>query len=202
MIAAEHRGHGRTDNPAGFQTFDQMGDDIAALIELIELGPVHVAGISDGGVIALDLALRRPHLVRTITIVGSNYCVDDITRGAAQSIDADGIERDHPEAAAAFAARHDHGKGGDYWKELIRQILENNDVNPAWTAADLNRIGCPVLLIGGENDPFANIDQMTAMKREIPNAEWLIVNHAGHPVHFEHPEIIGPQMLDFLARNA
>src|ERR687890_338585 len=48
VFLVEHRGHGRTDNPAGFMTFEQMGDDIAAFIEQLELGPVHIAGISDG----------------------------------------------------------------------------------------------------------------------------------------------------------
>jgi len=42
---------------------------------------------------------------------------------------------------------------------------------------------------------------MVTMKREIPRAEWLIVNHAGHAVHVEHPEIVGPRVLDFLSRS-
>ena len=39
------------------------------------------------------------------------------------------------------------------------------------------------------------------MKREIPNAEWLVLNDSGHPVQFEHPEIVGPRVLDFLRRS-
>jgi pimeloyl-ACP methyl ester carboxylesterase len=83
----------------------------------------------------------------------------------------------------------------------MRQIVENNTSNPTWTPEDLRRISCPALLIAGENDPFATLEQMATMKREIPGAEWLIVNHAGHPVHFEHPEIVGPRILDFLRRS-
>ena len=70
LVLVEHRGHGRTDNPAGVMTFEQMGDDLAGLVAQLGLGSVHVAGISDGGVVALDCALRRPDLTRTITIVG------------------------------------------------------------------------------------------------------------------------------------
>jgi pimeloyl-ACP methyl ester carboxylesterase len=61
----EHRGHGRTNNPAGFMSFDQMADDIAGLVDELKLGAVNVLGISDGGVIALDLALRRASLIPT-----------------------------------------------------------------------------------------------------------------------------------------
>jgi pimeloyl-ACP methyl ester carboxylesterase len=198
----EHRGHGRTDNPAGFMTFEQIGDDIAELVEQLGLAPVHIAGISDGGVVALDCGLRRPQMTRTVTAVGANYCVHEGIRAVASSLDPDGLEQQSPEAAAEFARRHDQGKDPGYWKDLLHHIIANNTANPSWTADDLRHISRPTLLIAGENDPFATADQMAVMKREIPGSEWLIVNHAGHPVHFELPDIIGPRILDFLSRNA
>ena len=101
-----------------------------------------------------------------------------------------------------MAGLHDGGKHPGFWKELIAQIMDNNRVNPAWTPADLRRVHCPTLLIAGETDPFANTEQMVVMKSEIPDAEWLIVNHAGHAVHAEHPEIVGPRIVDFLLRHS
>lgn len=202
VLVVEHRGHGRTDNPAGFMTFEQMGDDVSALVERLALGRVHIAGISDGGVVALDCALRRPQLCRTITVVGGNFSVHDGVRAVASSLDPDALEESAPEAAADFGRRHDVGKYPGYWKDLLRHIAANNLENPSWTESDLARIRCPALLIAGENDPFATAEQMAAMKRSIPGAEWLIVNNAGHPVHFECPEIVGPRMLDFLDRHA
>jgi pimeloyl-ACP methyl ester carboxylesterase len=201
-ILVEHRGHGRTNNPAGFMTFEQIGDDLAALAGELELGPAHIAGISDGAVVALDCALRRPQLARTIVVLGGNYSTHDDMRAFAASMDPDAIEQAAPEVAAEFARRHDQGKEPGWWKVLIRQIVENNLANPTWTPEDLRRVGCPTLLVAGENDPFATLDQIATMKREIPGAEWLIVNDAGHPVHFEHPEIVGPRILDFLERNS
>ena len=202
LLVVEHRGHGRTDNPAGFMTFEQMGDDVAALAEEFAVEPAHIAGISDGGVVALDCALRRPELCRTITVVGANFAVHDGVRAVAASLDPEALEQTAPDAAAEFARRHDVGKYPGYWKDLLRHIVANNMVNPSWKEADLERIRCPALLIAGENDPFATAEQMAAMKRSIAGAEWLIVNNAGHPVHFEHPEIVGPRMLDFLDRHA
>lgn len=202
LVVVEHRGHGRTVNPTGFMTFDQMGDDLAALVGRLGLAPAHLAGISDGGVIALDTALRRPDLVRTLTTVGANYRVDAATLAAVDALDADAIEAAHPEEAARFAARHDAATHPGYWKDLIAQVKRNNATSPAWTPEDLRRVRCPTLLVAGEHDPFANTDQMVVMKREIPGAEWLIVNHAGHAVHFEHPEIVGARVADFLARHS
>jgi pimeloyl-ACP methyl ester carboxylesterase len=202
LVMPDHRGHGRTANPAGWMTFEQLGDDLDALIEHLGGGPAHLAGISDGGVAVLDQALRRPETVRSLVLVGTNYRVDERTLGEASSIDAEALERDHPDLAAKFAAMHDAGKHPGFWKELVGQIVENNRVNPAWSAADLRRVRCPTLLVAGENDPFANTEQMVVMKAEIPSAEWLIVNHAGHAVHSEHPEIVGGRMLDFLLRHS
>ena len=133
-MLVDHRGHGRTTNPAGWMTFEQLGDDLTALIEQLDLGAVHLAGISDGGVTALDQALRRPDTVRTIVLIGTNYCVDERTLGEVDSIDADIIERDHPGPRRASSPRcHDAGKHPGFWKDLIGQIIDNNRVNPSWT---------------------------------------------------------------------
>jgi pimeloyl-ACP methyl ester carboxylesterase len=202
LVMPDHRGHGRTTNPAGWMTFEQLGDDLNALIEHLGQGAAHLAGISDGGVAVLDQALRRPQTVRSLVLVGTNYCVDDRTLGEVESIDADVLERDYPEFAAKFAALHDEGRHPGFWKDLIGQVIDNNRVSPTWTAADLERVQCPTLLIAGEDDPFANTEQMVVMKEAIPNAEWLIVNHAGHAVHSEHPDIVGPRMIDFLLRHS
>ena len=183
-------------------TFEQLGDDLNALIEHLGLGPVHLAGISDGGVTALDQALRRPDTVRTIVLIGTNYCVDEqhTRRGRTRSTPTSS-SGDYPDLAAKFARDHDGGKHPGFWKDLIAQIVDNNRVNPSWTPADLRQVRCPTLLIAGENDPFANTEQMVVMKSEIPDAEWLIVNHSGHAVHSERPEIVGPQIVDFLLRH-
>ncbi len=202
VLLVEHRGHGRTDNPAGFMTFEQMGDDVAALVEQLGLEAVHIGGISDGGVVALDCALRRPQMSRTITVVGANFTVHDGIRAVAATLDPDVLEQTAPDAAAEFGRRHDQGKYSGYWKELLRQIIANNTANPSWTDDDLRRIRCPTLLIAGENDPFATAEQMAVMKQAIPGAEWLIINHAGHPVHFEQGDLVAPRILDFLSRNA
>ena len=92
----EHRGHGRTNNPAAFMTFELIGADIAAFAEQLELGPVHLAGISDGGVVALDCAIRRPQLTRTITALGANYCVHEGILNVAASLAPDALEESAP----------------------------------------------------------------------------------------------------------
>ena len=59
----------------------------------------------------------------------------------------------------------------------------------------------PTLWIAGENDPWFELDQHLTMKRHIPGAELLIVNHAGHGPQQTHPHLVGPAIMDFLTRR-
>ena len=200
-IHLEHRGHGRTDNPAGRIAYDLIASDVGAFIEQMGLAPAHLAGVSDGGIVALHIGMTRPELARSLVAVGPNYFNDDLVREANKFADLERIERETPELMAVYAARHDRNKPPGSWRELFRALAENLAVNPNYTEADLARIPVPTLLIAGDDDLWGNTAQMAAMKRAIPGAELLIVNHAPHEVQHTHPGIVGPQVLEFLARH-
>ena len=200
-IQVEHRGHGRTDNPAERLDYAMIASDVCAFIEQLGAGPAHLAGVSDGGIVALTIGMTRPELARALVAVGPNYYNDDLVREANTFADLGKMERETPWLMDVYAKRHDRGgKPAGAWRELFRQLAANLAVNPAYTLEDLARIPNPTLLISGEEDLWGNIAQMTDMKRAIPNAELLIVNHAPHEVQHTHPWIVGPQVLDFLAR--
>lgn len=199
-IQIEHRGHGRTNNPTDQLTYTVIADDICAFIEQHGLAPAHIAGLSDGGIVALRIGLTRPDLARTLIGVGVNYTVDDQVLAVAEHLDPSVLEREMPGFAADIVRRHDAYHEPGYWRELLRQIVANAKTNPTWTEEDLRRIVTPTLLIAGEGDPFGHLDQMV-VKRNIPGAEILIVNNAEHVVQFTHPRIVGPVVMDFLARH-
>ena len=207
-ICVEHRGHGRTNNPAGRLSYALIADDLARFIERLGLAPAHVAGVSDGGIVGLALGMTRPDLVRSLVCVGANYCVDDQLRAALGLFDAAALERDHPDYARAFAASHDPHHHVGYWRELVRQVRATAEAEPTWTKTDLRRIPVPTLLIAGETDFIVGLDQTLTMRREIPDAEMLILNHSGldgmadHLVQFSRPDVTGPVVLDFLDRHA
>ena len=71
----------------------------------------------------------------------------------------------------------------------------------SYTAEDLGHIAVPTLWIAGEDDPWVELDQLLGMKRHIPGAELLLVNHAAHDVQRTHPHLVGPVIADFLSRN-
>jgi pimeloyl-ACP methyl ester carboxylesterase len=203
----EQRGHGRTNNPAGKLSYGQMADDAAKFIKQLGIAPAHVAGMSDGAIVGLVLGMTRPDLLRSLVCVGANYRQDAQVMAAADHFTPEAMERDSPEWVAAMIATHDPHHYPGYWRELIDQLHAMFLVEPTYTEADLRTIPTPTLLIAGETDPFAHLEQMLAMRRSIPRSEMLILNHAGldamanHIVQHTRPEIVGAVILDFLARN-
>src|ERR1700722_11830082 len=156
-IYIEHRGHGRTDNPRNYLTFELIADDICKFIEQVKIGPAHIAGMSDGAIIALQMGMTRPDLVRTLLCVGVNYYNDDLVKEANKFFDdTKEIERKHPKLAAEYAKFHERNKHPDYWKTLIEHLAVNLSKNPNYTIKDLQKIAVPTFLISGETDLWAN----------------------------------------------
>jgi pimeloyl-ACP methyl ester carboxylesterase len=207
-FSLEHRGHGRTNNPAARLSYAQMAADIAAFVEQLDLAPIHLAGFSDGATLGLVIGMTRPTLLRSLVCVGANYRVDDHLRQGMEFFDAAALERESPEFAAELARRHDAYHYPGYWRDLVEQVRTNVEAELAWTEDDLRRISVPTLLIMGEADFALSLEQMLEMRRSIPTSEMLILNHAGmdglanHRVQFTRAEVVGPVILDFLDRHA
>ena len=77
VIAVELQGHGHTadiiDRPLGYE---QMADDVAALMDHLGIAQADIVGYSMGGTTGLQLAIRHPDLVRTLVAVSPNYRSD------------------------------------------------------------------------------------------------------------------------------
>src|SRR6267378_1026379 len=72
VVAFDRRGHGRSaDTDAPFFN-DATATETIAVIDKLIVGPAHLVGWSDGGNVALFVALRRPDLVRSLVLIGSN----------------------------------------------------------------------------------------------------------------------------------
>lgn len=200
-ILVEHRGHGRTHNPRDYLTYELMADDICQFIEKLQIKPARICGLSDGAIIALHIGLTNPYLAHSLVCVGANYYNDESVKIANQFANVEKIEKETPELAKRLAELHDRDKSPGYWRTLIEQLAENLAKNPSYTQKDLQKIPVPTLLISGENDLWANPQQMFDMRRNIPLSEMLIINNGGHEVQSSHPHIAGAAILDFFERH-
>jgi pimeloyl-ACP methyl ester carboxylesterase len=88
LVTMDRRGHGRTPDPGGALSHHLMADDTVALIEHLDAGPVRLIGYSDGAVIALLTALRRPELVSRLVLISGVYSSD----GWIMQLDHDAVD--------------------------------------------------------------------------------------------------------------
>lgn len=72
ILAFDPRGAGRTDKPDAPYSMEMMADDTAGLMEATRMPPAHILGISMGGRIALELALRHAGRVRSLILVSTS----------------------------------------------------------------------------------------------------------------------------------
>jgi pimeloyl-ACP methyl ester carboxylesterase len=199
-VVYDRRGFGRSERPEPLAIdVHQQADDAAALIEALGLSPAVVIGRSQGGEIAVDLALRYPDRVRALALLegGGMSLSDEFARWRTQML------------APVFAVGEtDVGQvgetmfrgvlGDEVWESLpneVRQVFVAN--SPAIlaeeqgpqlevTAAELGSIARPVLVVGARDSgpAFADVTECTA--RAIPSArlEWVDGSHlidAAHP---------------------
>ncbi len=71
VVTVDLRGHGRSDKPPGPYSMAMLAGDVAELIRALDLGTVHVVGLSLGGMVAFQLAVDAPELVRSLVIINS-----------------------------------------------------------------------------------------------------------------------------------
>jgi pimeloyl-ACP methyl ester carboxylesterase len=152
VIVVELEGHGHTamlDRPL---RYEQMADDVAALVEHLQLDQVDVAGYSLGGGVALQLTIRHPDLVRKLVVVSAPYANDgwypEVLAAMGETITPDMMKEYSPYYEPYLAAAP---KPEDWpvFVDKVRTLLAVDTYN--W-AEDVATIEKPALLIYGDAD--------------------------------------------------
>ena len=141
-------------------------------------GPVHLCGISLGGILALNYALDFPEKTKTLILIGTPYKV--------------------PKAAFAFQNM--------IFRFLPKSVFENmafdkkdtfalgNSMKSLDFSSRVQNIKCPTLIICGKKDN-ANMKSAYYLAQNIKNAELKIIENVGHVVNEEAPELLA-KILD------
>jgi pimeloyl-ACP methyl ester carboxylesterase len=200
VIAVDSRGQGRSYDSDKDITYALMASDMAALIDTLHLGKVHVVGWSDGGNTGLELAYAYPDKVLNVVTFGANYTHEDWLAPADSVVMAD----DDPLRKASTGIIEKHNTAFERLspdKERIPAIKEKlqilMDKYPNFTTAQLNTIQVPFLIVAGDHD-IINLNQTIALFNNIPKAQLFIVPGATHFAPAEHPDLINREVIRFL----
>jgi pimeloyl-ACP methyl ester carboxylesterase len=210
VITPDTRGHGRTANPTGSMSFRLLADDVAALVQALDLQKPLIYGYSDGGQVTLEIGMRYPDLPQALVVGGAHLELTDGSRKWVRSIlgdeqspevDFEQFERDNPDFAAMLKQNH----GPDGWKTLLKQIKPMWNAPLNYTEDDFARVVAPTLVLVGDRDDFVPVEDAVELYRRLPNAEVTVVPDADHiDLMFSSAKIalLQPLILDFLLRHS
>jgi pimeloyl-ACP methyl ester carboxylesterase len=188
VAAADLVGFGRTHAHRPL-VFEEIAALLARWIESSFDGPVHLAGNSMGGHIAIHVAAKRPDLVRSLILIDSTgipFAFDPRTHFEYGALPHRGLSFARVFVRDAFRA-------GPTAVALAFARLLRDDARPL-----LRELHMPVLLMWGENDPLVPVPYAEQMHELIPQSQLVILPHAGHVPMWESPTAFNGALLAFV----
>ena len=174
VYAPDSRGHGANAPQTEFH-YAEMAEDIFQFIQALGLERPALYGHSDGGILALLLALNHPGALGLMAISGTNLSPQGLQPGFLAECEAENAKAVNP---------------------LITLMLNEPHIDPA----DLRRIDIPVLVTVGEHDLILP-EETARIAASLPHAETVTVPGADHGSYIVGSPVMGEMLLDFLRRH-
>ncbi len=226
-ITFDNRGVGRSSKPPGPYSIAAMADDAAGLLSVLGIDSAHVVGVSMGGMIAQELALRHPDRVRALVLACTYPEPDDDierqrnssltelggTTNAAGEVQLDSSKLDPmmlfqhllPRVFNQAFIQSELPKlmqlfgGALQWGFSIDAILAQVAAAMGHRTRDrLHEIKAPTLVITGDADLLIPPANSDILAREIPHAKLVKIPGGSHGFNFETPDVFNREVLDFL----
>ena len=211
VITCDARGHGSTSKPPGPYSLPMMAEDIAQLIQVLDIERLDIVGVSMGGMIAYQLAVCYPqmfeHLVVTncspelkvntfwdrvtiwqreviVRLIGMRKMGEVLSKKLFINPEQEDIRR-------IFVER---------WAENDRRAyLASMRALVGWSVVDqLDKLTMPVLVIAADED-YTFMGDKAAFLDKTPNANMVVIEDSRHATPAEHPEQFNQVVLDFLS---
>lgn len=189
VFAYDRTGHGFTGDRDGSFHFEFQTNEAIAYLEDVVKEPAHLVGASDGAIIALMVAIKRPDLVKSIVSIAGNYHFD----GIHPLPDFDGtIAQEDRDEYAATSPDAPHTLD-----EKIKKMNEIWKVEPVIAESDIAAIQCPVLVMAGDDDVVRH-DHTIELFDLLPLGQLAIIPGTSHGFVKEKPAITQALISDFL----
>ncbi len=217
VLAYDQRGLGQSSVPALPSAMADFANDAAALLDVVGWDDCLVMGISFGGMVAQELAIRHPQRVRRLVLActsaggigGSSYPLHELATLSAEDRSAQRMEildtrwdaawrEANPDMVAMISERMNlSGEDGAASQGLTNQLAARATHD---TSDRLGAIGCPTLVCGGRFDGIAPPSNSEFLARGIPAAR-LEMFDGGHGFFLQDPAAL-PAVIAFLSERA
>jgi 3-oxoadipate enol-lactonase len=215
-LAVDNRDVGQSSYAAAPYTIPDLADDVLELFNRLALPPAHVVGLSMGGMIAQELALRAPQYVKSLVLVGTLARADEWFRNTLQTFEL--IRRGVADIGAFFEAILPWWVSHRFFDESdrlswLRALLHQNPhpqrlegflrqidaINQHDAQGRLPEIRCPVLVLVGEDDYVAPVRYSRQLQERIPHVQLMVLRGVGHAPPLEDPGQFNACLAEFLA---
>lgn len=191
VIVVDSRGQGRSTRSKAGVGYHAMAEDVVALLDALKIERTAVVGWSDGGIIALDLAIHHPARNDRIVVTGTHFDRGG-TKAAGKS----------PTVTAYFArGAKEHKRQSPAPGQLpaVRKDLRAMwKREPAFTAAELGGIESALLVLHGEHDEIIRRGHVERLAALVPQARLVVLPDASHFAMWQDPARFNREVLGFL----
>jgi pimeloyl-ACP methyl ester carboxylesterase len=194
VYTPERRGHGHTPDVPGPITYQLMAEDTIAFLEAVVDEPADLVGHSDGGFVAMVVAMRRPELMKRLVLISGGFNKS----GEA----APGMEWNVDELARFLGPAYGEVSpdGEDHFKVVATKLGEMAAIEPNLQASDLATLTQRTLVMFSDDDLMTPAHAVE-MYEALPDAELAIVPGTSHFLMQEKPLLVNQLMLDFLTND-
>lgn len=218
-IVPDNRGAGLSDKPeVESYTTEQMADDIIGIMDALDIKKAHVIGVSMGGAIAQQVALKAPKRVISLILTSTFASVSPAFKKALNLI-CDLKEDTDPAVLKQLNLWMTYGQYTQiHHPEKIEKSIEEDAAYPypmpvyAYkaqcgaclshnTADRLHELKMPVLIAAGAKDLFMNIEKTMELVHGIPQAEFYLAPEGGHVHQWEYPGPYDSVVVGFLMKH-
>jgi 3-oxoadipate enol-lactonase len=215
VIAPDLRGFGRSGVSDGTVTMQQFADDVAALLDRLEVfEPVVLCGLSMGGYVALQFWQQHGSRLRGLILCDTRAVGDTPAMAAARREMAERVLREGPaplvEQMIPRLFAQSTAPNQPELVDSVRRVMMTTDPRGISAAARgmaqrpnmvgrLGQIDCPTLVIVGERDAISTPEEMRAIAQAIPHARLVEIAGCGHMSPMEKPAELSAAILEFLS---
>jgi pimeloyl-ACP methyl ester carboxylesterase len=188
VVAFDRRGHGRTADTDDAFHYDDMATEAIGVLEQVVGGPAHLVGWSDGGIVGLLVAMRRPDLVDRMALIGTNFHFEGAMQVDVGPEFTDLIRADYAERSP---------DGDEHFEAVLGKFVTMMTTEPTLTTDDLRKIDTPTLVLVGDDD-LITLAHTAELYESLPAGQLAVVPSASHALPMERPDETARIILHFL----
>ena len=183
VISFDPRGISASDKPEGPQTIGLLADDLAHLLQTLGIAAAHVVGVSFGGFVAQEFALKYPSMTRKLVLCCTSF-------GGPNHVPPG------PGTLKAFASSEwvDSDEVPDHIYRSQLEAAKNFN-----SESRIERIVSPTLVLTGDADAIVPVQNSRNLAARIPGAELRIIEGGSHTFFMERADEFNRIVTEFLS---